>query len=675
MEHRQWLRSVAFSPDGRLIASAAGAHPFYVGGQNPRIPGEMKLWDAQTGRLIAGLGRHGDSIDRVVFNRDGTRPASIGYDGTIQLFDPATVRTVGELRHAFFPVGRPDTQSGTQGVAVLADSLTVVGFAYTKAPGLRLFDLATGAARRVSARPPPRRSGPSRPTDSGRSAISRGRSRSGTRPRARLLASWDDAGDDIELSPDGRLVTGRAEGGRTMAVYEMASGRVLCRYTSAGREARFAHDSRKLINWNSKFAVRVDVAGGGTTIVPLSGASFLNGVAVSADGRSLGVAYSDQTVRIYDLTTGLESRIYRGHTFGVACLAFAPDGSRLVSGGQDGAVKVWDLRQPQQGLHIGETGTILGGEWMSSLGFRDGGRQIVGVRHLDDASVSVVDIATNRKVAQQRLELSREFEVPRFDTALSGDGERLAGPGPDRLDARVWDVESGRELLRTTTQPGPLRGLALNQDARWMATAAAPPEGRTAGEVPLADVTIWDLRQGTVVASATIRTPAPSCMAFNAGADRLAFGGADGRVRVWRPGSGDAPRVLPGASDTLTCVAFSPDGRRLAATEKTSGIVRVWDSSSEAPLFHDGDRPGLQGPRSLTWVTFSPDGRRIGAIGYDGVAFLWDARTGQELLTLQTIGGKRLGDFAYNARLIFSPDGRRLAANHWRFGATVWDAD
>ena len=251
------------------------------------------------------------------------------------------------------------------------------------------------------------------------------------------------------------------------------------------------------------------------------------------------------------------------------------------------------------------------------------------------------DTATERVVLNHPLPaLTTRFEVPRFDTAFSGDGERLAGFGKTCTDAVVCDVASGRELLRTPTQPGALRGLALSQDARWMATAASPPEGTPAAEAPLVDVTVWDLRQGTAVASAAIRTPAPTCMAFTAQADRLAVGGGDGRVRIWRPGSGDAPRLLPGACDTLTCVAWSPDGRRLAATEKTSGIVRVWDRDREEPLFQDGDRPGLPGPRSLTSVTFSPDGRRIGAIGYDGVAFLWDARTGQELLTRRTIGAQ-----------------------------------
>ena len=147
MEHRQWVQSVAFSPDGRFIATAAGIHPYYVVVNNARTPGELKLWDAQTGRLIADLGRHGNTIDRVVFNRDGTRLASIGWDGSIQVFDPATARAVGELRHPFLPSLTDDTTSGKLGVAVPADSLAVVGFAYTKPPGLRIFDLATGAAR------------------------------------------------------------------------------------------------------------------------------------------------------------------------------------------------------------------------------------------------------------------------------------------------------------------------------------------------------------------------------------------------------------------------------------------------------------------------------------------------------------------------------------------------
>ena len=170
---------------------------------------------------------------------------------------------------------------------VLSDSLAVVGIPYRKSPGLRLFDLATGAARASFG--PPTASGNWALTSDGLRAVCHipGKIQVWDAATGALSASWDDDADDLALSPDGRLVTGTAGPGRTVSLYETASGRLVCRYVSASMDVRFAPDGRSLINWNAKFAVRVDVASGGSTIAPLSGTCFLNGTAVNERRRSI----------------------------------------------------------------------------------------------------------------------------------------------------------------------------------------------------------------------------------------------------------------------------------------------------------------------------------------------------------------------------------------------------
>ncbi len=72
------------------------------------------------------------------------------------------------------------------------------------------------------------------------------------------------------------------------------------------------------------------------------------GLAFSPDSRRLAAAAGNNSAKVWDLSTGEEDLVLRGHKDSVAGLAFSPEGWRLASGSGDGAVKIWDAMAPAE---------------------------------------------------------------------------------------------------------------------------------------------------------------------------------------------------------------------------------------------------------------------------------------------------------------------------------------
>jgi WD40 repeat protein len=157
---------------------------------------------------------------------------------------------------------------------------------------------------------------------------------------------------------------------------------------------------------------------------------------------------------------------------------------------------------------------------------------------------------------------------------------------------------------------------------------------------------------------------------FNTDGSTLASGSSDETVILWNTITGQRRRELqvahtvPGLVrpyNAVESLAFSPDGRRLAAGT-ASGLVYVWDAITGQPL-----DPFDTGARAVIWsIAFSPDGRLLAAGSADTTIYVWN------VVTRKPQGPLR-GHTAAVTGVVFSPDGKTVLSGSADRTLRVWD--
>lgn len=192
---------------------------------------------------------------------------------------------------------------------------------------------------------------------------------------------------------------------------------------------------------------------------------------------------------------------------------------------------------------------------------------------------------------------------------------------------------------------------------KWIDAGAQPP---APGEVVAKSApAIPDIKPRVAV------KPLIGALAYRPDGKLLALGTFK-EVRLVDPEGGKIVATLSGEAEDVRAVAFSPDGRLLAAAgglPARSGEVKIWDVEKRALL-----RTIAGHTDCIYAVEFAPDGKRIATASYDKLIKLWDVDSGKEIRTL-----KDHIDAVY--ALAFTPDGKRLVSASADRGVKIWDVE
>ncbi|MBI3248830.1 MAG: WD40 repeat domain-containing protein [Deltaproteobacteria bacterium] len=283
--HANWVRSVAFSPDGTTLASGSSDCT-------------IRLWNVAQGQERTVLRGHTLWVRSVAFSPDGTTLASGSGDSTIRLWDVASGRVRNVLQGHTDPVAF---------VAFSPDGTTLAsgGRDHT----VRLWDIARGQERAV-------------------------------------LQGHTDTVAAVAFSPDGTTLTSGSFD-HTVRLWDVARRQeraVLRGHTNRVAFVAFSPDGTTLASGSFDHTVRLwDVARRQERAVLRGHADWVLSVVFKIDGTTLVSGSRDHTVRLWDVARRQEWAVLQGHTDAVESVAFSLDGTTLASGSADHTVRLWEV--------------------------------------------------------------------------------------------------------------------------------------------------------------------------------------------------------------------------------------------------------------------------------------------------------------------------------------------
>jgi WD40 repeat protein len=437
--------------------------------------------------------------------------------------------------------------------------------------------------------------------------------------------------------------------------------------------------------------VLVDLAGERPLRAVDTGGSSIFAVATGASGASALVGTQDGALSLWDTDTGRRLWARPSDSGPVSMLATDTRGRIVVVSRSGRAIEIREttegsLRTTFPAHREAVTGTAL---------FRDGSRFVSAGR---DGKLRIWETATG-KLLNPTEDDGEAHELPVRALAVSPDGTRFAaGGGGGRI--LLQTIPGGATTRTLSAHEGGVRALVFSPDGESLLSG---------GDDGL--VRLWRIPSGELVWSSRGHERAVRSVAFGPKGIRVASGGADGTARIWRASDGLLERTLRGHGVAVAAVAFADGGSRLVSGDR-GGNLLIWDTASGAPrgekyvtevaflsfdssgrlllapsVAFDHPDPGLHLWRleAKSWRTLKVPGERwtyrLAVLSADGSRVfeaagrtlrLWDVKTGAVLRTLEDSEPEAEGPTGVVTAIAASADGRHVVTAYEDRSVKLW---
>ncbi len=442
-----------------------------------------------------------------------------------------------------------------------------------------------------------------------------------------------DGSTIISVSPDGKVKIWDAKTGQlriSMEAYGIeaynraanltftsaASALLDCDISAAGTVAVSVLPDGVLKVW--------DVPTGTERLILKGHTGWVENCALSADGNLVVSVSNDKTVRGWDAKSGVEKFLMEGHLRAIAGCAVSADGKIIASASQDKTLKLWDAES---------------GAEQSARSSYISAAQICAISN--DGKTIIFDSPGNMLKVLAAETLSERFNLkghmrPVTGCAISADGQTIITSSQDRT-LKIWDVQQGTERATLRGHMWAVNDCALSPDGT---TVVSVSEDST--------IKVWDMQTGTERFKLGGHMRAINGCIISPDNTFLVSASADKTLKVWDMHTGTERLTLTGHTKPVNDCAISPDNKLIASVSNDKTLI-IWDSQTGQIM-----QTLTEHSSSVLRCAFHPHNDYLLSVSKDMTLRLWDIESGQCITTLRVDGPL--------AGCAWFPDGQHIVA-------------
>jgi WD40 repeat protein len=622
---RDWECAVAYSPDGKLLASADGG---------------LSVWSVETGQRLK---QFSGSANSVVFSADGKLLASSGFSDLV-IWDVAHRARLFDL----------DVQGTVHSISFSPDGEILAS--RTHFDGLILWVTKLGLELRRIALPGTRQGCVSFSPDgkilaTGGDGVQLWDPTTGK--QLRELQDSKDLTAALVFDPLGRFL---AAAGTSVKVWEVKTGRMLHHLLDETSSTitclAFSKDAKILYWGNSEGEItRWETTKRMNSRSQWKALGAISSVALSPDQKILASSGNAAAIQFWDTATGKVLRPdIAGHRREVSSVVFSNNGKCLYTGSRDGQIICWEVASGQALWSIDTDRSA------AALALATDARSLIGA----DLGLSVWDASTGKKRWRSKA-YGKGIPHPLLAIrclAVSPDSKTLA-LGYRNFEVSLWNLEEKTSIR--TLAPGQFvfTGGSIHGELDGISSADFSPDGRllmtTDGP---RGIRIWDIHSGQLLPNWQGNGEQTRSGIFLHDGKTLVTADGFGEVLFWDVSAGKQIRSIrqeSGGNVAGYRAFLSPDGRLLACC--AGDKIRLWEAITGI------ERGSFQGHGgAVNAIAFSPDGRIIASASTDTTALLWDVNSAARSSGIQTSTSQM--DSLWQD--LSNSDGRKVQRAIWR---------